>query len=250
MLFSHTVLLIVDPSTGAAYFGWLQVRKRNLSMEQARNSLRQIPNDEIYPPMPADWSALEMPVSEPEHYVKRPRLASYRWAKGTSQLADRFLKEGRTLHLMRQDPHPNVAKLEGCLVGGGRILGLVLTRYPTTLQHRVQIQDGNPLDRVSCFRGIVAGVRHFHSLGIAHNDVNPNNIMLDEGDRPVIVDFGGCMPFGEKLTESGTPGWNEGFDEDVSRANNDRIGLTKVGEWLGVAVEQLSEELLTLSCAV
>lgn len=57
------------------------------------------------------------------------------------------------------------------------------------------------------------GVSHLHSLGVAHNDLNPRNILLDENDRPVIFDLGSCKAFGEKLTEGGIPKWNDGFDE-------------------------------------
>ena len=242
MVFLRTSLLVLDPSDGTVYFGWIPVRKRKLSLEQARDCLERIPNDEIYPPLPADLSALETTGgSELEQHIKRPKFTSYRWAAGTKQLAERFLEEARTLDLVRRNPHANVVKLEGCLVKNGRIVGLLLKRYPVTLSDQVEGDDSKPLDKASCFRGIVAGVKHLHSLGMAHNDINPSNVMLDEEDRPVIVDLGSCKPFGEKLNEGGTPGWNDGFDEDVSTASNDRIGLTKVGEWLGIPGKELLE---------
>jgi len=257
MVFENTILVLLDPSDDTVYFGNVKVKKRNLSMEQARNSLERIPHDEIYPPLPADWSALAMTGSQPEYHLKRPHFASYEGAaKGTKKLAERFLEEARTLHLMRLKPHPNLLKLEGCLVQDGRIHGVFLKRYPITLDDRVAAEKRSKkplekaacvkaLDRAACFKRIVAGVKHLHSLGIAHNDINPNNIMLDEEDRPVIVDLGGCRPFGEEMVEGGTLDWNDGFDEDVSTANNDMIGLRKVGEWLGI-----SEELIDLACAV
>ncbi len=244
MVFSHTILLILDPSDGTAYFGCVNIRRRDLSMDQARNSLRKIPDAEVYPSLPADWSTLEMAASGPEYHLKRPRFASYSWAKGTTQTAERFLEEGRTLHLMRQNPHPNVAKLEGCLVSRGRILALLIRRYPIDLDQRVggkQRKDHKPLDKNACFAAIVSAVKHFHSLGIAHNDINPSNIMLDDEDHPVVVDFGGCRPFGEGLVELGTPGWNEGFDLEVSTARNDLIGLRKIGEWLEIPQESLPD---------
>ncbi len=233
MVFSHTILLILDPSDGTAYFGRVNIPLRDLSIDQARNSLRRIPDVEVYPPLPTDWSTLERAASGPEHHLKRPRFASYSWAKGTKQAAERFLEEGRTLHLMRQNPHPNVAKLEGCLVSHGRILALLVKRYPIDLDGRVegkQRKDRKPVDKTACFAAIVSAVKHFHSLGIAHNDINPSNIMLDDEDHPIVADFGGCRPFGEDLVELGTPGWNDGFDPGVSAASNDLIGLRKIGE--------------------
>ncbi len=84
-----------------------------------------------------------------------------------------------------------------------------------------------------CLEGIQAGLAHVHSLGLAHNDLNPWNIMLDEQDRPVIIDMGSCKPLGEKLHEMGTPDWNDGFVE-VSSKENDDIGLQKITEWLSL----------------
>lgn len=62
--------------------------------------------------------------------------------------------------------------------------------------------------------------------------------MLDEVDCAVIVDLGACKAFGEILTEAGTPKWNEGFDR-ISTVNNDKIGLRKLRDWLGVPEDVL-----------
>lgn len=134
---------------------------------------------------------------------------------------------------MRRNAHANVVAFEGCVVHDGRIIGLCLKRYPLTLDKRLNSQDREPLDKLACFEGIISGVGRLHSLGIAHNDLNPSNIMLDDHDHPVIVDLGSCKPFGEPLTEMGTPKWNDGFDEN-STPGNDTIGLNKLRDWLGV----------------
>lgn len=46
------------------------------------------------------------------------------------------------------------------------------------------------------------GIRHLHSLGIIHNDINPANMMFDtcNGNTPVIIDFDSCRPKGHRLT--------------------------------------------------
>lgn len=151
-------------------------------------------------------------------YVKRPKFMSYYWASGTKELRRRFTEVACTLDIMRRNPHPNVVSLEGYDVRGGRISGLVVKRYPVTLRDWIKNQDDKsptkePLDKVSAFKAILGGVAHIHSLGIAHNDLNPSNIMLDEDDHPVIIDLGSCKAFGEVLTEGGPPKWNEGFEE-------------------------------------
>ena len=69
------------------------------------------------------------------------------------------------------------------------------------------LKDGTPFDRGHCSRGIEAGVRHMHKLGLVHNDLNPSNIMMD-GDNPVIIDCDSCKREGDELgSKAGTDGW-------------------------------------------
>ncbi|KAK0365380.1 hypothetical protein LTR59_010108 [Friedmanniomyces endolithicus] len=74
-------------------------------------------------------------------------------------------------------------------------------------------------------------VAHLHSLGYAHNDLNPMNIALDKNDQPVILDFGSCRKFGDTLLSGGTPGW---IDEDYSISSplHDEVALEKIASWL------------------
>lgn len=41
----------------------------------------------------------------------------------------------------------------------------------------------------SGLEGILAAIKHLHSLGTVHNDINPANIMLDEDDTLNLIDF-------------------------------------------------------------
>ena len=59
-------------------------------------------------------------------------------------------------------------------------------------------------EAVEIFKGILEGLKHIHSMGICHNDITPNNIMLltQSGNMPEIIDLGhaskrcnGKMPF-------------------------------------------------------
>jgi hypothetical protein len=140
MVFSRTSLLLLDPINGVVYYGWIEIRKRELSLDQARDCLRRIPDDEIYPPLAADLSAPSVTSPAPGQHVKRPKFTSYRWSAGTRQLADRFPEEARTLDLLRRKPHPNVAGLEACLVRDGRIIGLLLKQYSARLAGASQEQ--------------------------------------------------------------------------------------------------------------
>jgi len=74
-------------------------------------------------------------------------------------------------------------------------------------------------------------VHHLHSLGLAHNDLNPNNVMADESAMPVLIDFGLCRPFGKRLMRAGALGW---CDDTIfsSDKQHDVSGLEKMRKWL------------------
>jgi hypothetical protein len=84
MVFSRTSLLILDEIDGTVYFGWIEARKRYLSLKQARDCFGRVPIDEIYPPLPDDMSPLAVAGAEPGQHIKRPKFASYRWAAGAA----------------------------------------------------------------------------------------------------------------------------------------------------------------------
>lgn len=234
LVFDRTTFML-SRDDGTVYYGSLKVPKKQITLEQARDSLQKVPDQDIYPPLPQDILVLTSGGSgcKADTYIKRPKLLSYHLFAGQRILADRFLEEARNLQLVHQHPHPNVAEFRGCIVNNDRIIGLVLKRFALDLASRL---GGEPLDRQACFQSIKAGLDHLHQLGLAHNDINPHNIMMDSDDKPVIIDLGSCKPIGQVLTELGTPGWNDGFDE-VSSIRNDYIGLKKMAEWLGISYE-------------
>jgi hypothetical protein len=53
--------------------------------------------------------------------------------------------------------------------------------------------------------------------------------MVKDG-LPVLIDFGSCQPFGERLQSCGTPGW---FEEEfyTSGLKHDRYSMRKLREW-------------------
>lgn len=230
--FGHTNFLYVDKDEYTAWYGKVGTVERETSLEQAIGCLRRVPDHEVYPP-----SDLDMPATSTSDYeltsdtwLKRPNIIVYGQLAGCSLIADEFRREIMTYRRLQQHPHPNVVQFKGCLQKGSLIVGVLLKRYPITLDlHKYKCDE--TFDRQACLDGIQAGVYHLHSLGIAHNDLNPDNIMLDEEGRPIIIDLGASKPFGEVLVQGGTPGWNDGFSHHSSKAN-DEIGLRKIREWL------------------
>lgn len=128
-----------------------------------------------------------------------------------------------------KSPHPNVAQYHGCLVENGRITGLCFTKYTSDLTKMLARKDITEAERLTLLVGVENGVRHLHRLGLAHNDINPSNIMM-EGNKPVIIDFDSGRPIGEKLgSKAGTFDW-ELEDAETSETKNDMFSLNKVEE--------------------
>lgn len=58
---------------------------------------------------------------------------------------------------------------------------LVLEGPEQTLTQLVSAPGFDELDRSSFSDGIGSAIEHLHSLGLANNDLNPNNIMVRRG---------------------------------------------------------------------
>lgn len=91
-------------------------------------------------------------------------------------------------------------------------------------------------------RGTRAGVEQLHSLGFAHNDLNPMNIALDKEDQPMTLHFGSCRNYGVTLLSGGTSDWIH-EDYSVSAVTNDKSALRKLDLWLREKQAEFMREL-------
>jgi serine/threonine protein kinase len=239
----HTLCSICDSETGAykrsvftfidsqdfVYFGQASVQGRVLSPEDLRKALERVPDDDIYPEAPPHITTTSISTG-PDVYIKRPKLNVYDAWVNTGLLAKLFLAEAEVLEVLNRKPHPNIIRYHGCIVKRGRITGIVLDRCHETLTDRLKDGAGG-FDVESCMERVRSGVGHLHSLGYAHNDINPNNIMVGQDDTPTIVDFSSCQLFGKDLITGGTPGWIDEYFT-TSERRHDEIALEKLWVWL------------------
>ncbi|KAI9847003.1 MAG: hypothetical protein M1837_003359 [Sclerophora amabilis] len=210
-----------------AYFGQSKLRKYDLTPKDIIESLELVPDEDIYPQAPNGITITTTPIDS-TIFFKGPKLNTS--FLGTNLLQELLLQEANTLELLKRNPHANIVGYHGCVIKRGRIVGFVLDRLPMTLEERLR-NSPEKIDIEACMRKIVSAVDHLHSLGLAHNDLTPHNIMVDKSDSPVLIDFGSCGPFGATLITAGTPGW---IDEDyvVSGPQFDRVALVKIRAWL------------------
>ncbi|KAF1992947.1 serine/threonine-protein kinase-like protein [Amniculicola lignicola CBS 123094] len=210
-----------------AYFGKSKLRKYDLTSKDIKESLKLLPDEDVYPEAPWDITTSAIPIDS-NVFLKGPKLHTA--FIGTGLLPKLILQEVKTMELLLHSPHPNIIRYHGCLIKRGRIVGIVLDRHPMTLKQR--LEDGmRHINVETCMSKITSAVSHLHTLGLAHNDLTPMNIMVNEYDTPFIIDFGSCQPFGCELITAGTPGW---IDEDFAHStqDHDESAIGKLRTWL------------------
>ncbi|OIW34228.1 kinase-like protein [Coniochaeta ligniaria NRRL 30616] len=229
-----------------AYFGQIEKPKLQITLEQISSALELIPDQDIYPlvsdaELPLSIASDELNLTPGAElkgiYIKRPPVKDYEWYKEEDcvcLLPATLLEEAVTIQRIAQHgQHPNLVRFHGCRIRRGRITGLVLDGYEYNLGEF--LKEGKTVDKERILAGLDAAIRLLHSLGWAHNDVKPANIMVNEqtGD-PVLIDFGSCHRIGDKLTSSrGTVGWTEeGDDYTISKESHDIAALEKIRIWL------------------
>lgn len=229
----YTFVMMVDSDNHAAWLGTVDAPNAQVKLKQAVESLCRIPDEVIYPPVTPGMQTIAVTDYTPddETWLKRPLIHAYKEGDSSARVAGLFLDEIKAHQLVGEHPHRNLVKFKGCLEKDGLVVGVLQKRYPMTLEFRVEAWSQPPYDATAFYNDIEAGLKHLHSLGYAHNDLNPNNVMVDAEDRLVIIDLGAAMPLGQFLHQGGTAGWNTGFEENSS-VSNDEIGLRLIKEYL------------------
>ncbi|KAI1372151.1 kinase-like domain-containing protein [Hypoxylon crocopeplum] len=234
--FLYTTFAVIERDD-AAYFGQLSIRKLKLSLKEYTSALVRLPDAEIYPEFPQGGELT--PASDEltsNLYVKRPRLFTYEEYKAqdcVDIIPALLLEEAHTLEAISRHPHPNIIGYHGCRVRRGFVTGLVLDRHVSDLKNYINDRTG-PLDKGPFMDALESAINHLHSLGLAHNDINPRNILVNAAGMPVLIDFDSCRPVGKKLTYSrGTPGWIDKDESyDTSETRHDTFAINKIRTWL------------------
>ncbi|KAI1392018.1 uncharacterized protein F4822DRAFT_113315 [Hypoxylon trugodes] len=243
---------MVDKDSYATWKGEVDCpgRRGQATLQEARDCLcLRIPDEHIYPKVAPDW-----PVISIKDYVagdfwpKEPGYYRSGEYSNPCGIADEFVAQIRVNQLIQKNPHPNLVEFKGCLEKDGRVVRLLFKRCPTDLYRLAERKpaEEDHLDDIevnSFMEGIRSGVHHLHSMGLAHNSLDPVHILIDEEYRPVITDMTSCQPFGEERRYHGLSGWHGGYKEE-SCAANDEIGLKKIEEWLVNAKEGWRHKIL------
>ncbi|KAK5022074.1 hypothetical protein LTR13_011479 [Exophiala sideris] len=230
--FLHTTVIAIDQDQ-KLYFAKVHDRQTNARSEQIQQWF-EIPLEHIYPSLPADLSVFQGELNA-SIYHKKPRFSAY---DCSPHLAESLLREATIYERLQQNKSPSIARCHGCIVSSGRIVGIALSMYDQTLDERMR-QGFEHTQAVRWLDQIRQGLEVLHSKGLAHNDLNPWNVMVSNEDA-VIIDFDSCCPLGEALLKCGTPDWADD-SAMISATANDEYSLQKIAAVLGIPDKKFSQ---------
>lgn len=237
-------------SDDGIYCGKIEKPTKDISFEEFTEALTKIPDEDIYPKFPTDGSirVFSGPDKLPRHlYLKGPRLFGYQVYNKNGVVHDisaHLIQEASVLETLCQIPHPNIIQYHGCRVERGLITGLVLDKKQCDVKHYIDTKAGPAIDEEAFTSALTSAVERLHSLGLAHNDINQENILLTEDQMPVLISFDFCRPFGEKLEFfRHAEGWIDEGDSWVTTSKTDRdfLYIEAIREYLQEARERWSE---------
>ncbi len=137
-----------------------------------------------------------------------------------TDIAARFRREGRTSAKLA---HPNIVQVYDAGEGEleGRETSYIVMEYVPggDLKDLIDRKGRIPNEELARLgAGVAAGLAHAHERGVIHRDVKPHNVLLDDGGRPKLTDFG------------------------IARAL-DTTHATRTGSYLGTALYSSPEQL-------
>ncbi|KAK8147437.1 hypothetical protein G3M48_001602 [Beauveria asiatica] len=224
------------------FFGRASKDTKEMTLDEYANALRHVPDAALFPEVPEDRPLSIAVDDKSSYFCKRAGLLQYEPELNTGT-PKQVLDETLIMELLSKHPHPNIIHYHGCRVRRGRITAILLEKHAKTLVQFVSHPSFESLDQDAFLTALESAVDHLHSLGLAHNDINPYNIMINKNNMPVLIDFGSCQPFGKYLQTFGSPGWVE-EDFRTSEKKHDIFALGKLRQWLHKAksMDSVGEE--------
>jgi serine/threonine protein kinase len=105
-----------------------------------------------------------------------------------ARLKDRTLREARSAARLN---HPNVVQIYDVVHADGQPW-IVMEYVPSRSLHQVLSEDG-PFSPVAAARiglHVLDALTAAHEAGVLHRDIKPHNVLIGEGGRVVLTDFG------------------------------------------------------------
>ncbi|MBL9104769.1 MAG: protein kinase [Myxococcales bacterium] len=116
--------------------------------------------------------------------------------------ADQLAWFRREVRLARRITHPNVARTHDMGEAGGSHYITMEFVAGGTLQDRMQLEAGArrvlpPVEAAQVALAVCEGLAAAHAAGVVHRDLKPANVLIEDGGRVVLTDFGIARGLGD-----------------------------------------------------
>jgi TonB family protein len=142
------------------------------------------------------------PVIKRTLAIKTIRLDIPRQSPQYRSFIDRFWKEAEISGTLS---HPNIVTLfDVAMEGGTPFLAMEFVEGETVGSLIEKGHRFKPEKVISLVSQVAAALDYAHSKGIIHRDIKPANLMLYDGDKIKVMDFGIAKGVDAEMTQSGT----------------------------------------------
>lgn len=156
---------------GNAYAGKSSQRMEDMDDVDVIQYLEPVAPENVFPLLPQGFTVAP-PFDIADHYLKAPQFTYEDSKPGNTFVADILLSEATVLERLKQHPHPSIVTYYGAVTKDNRITHLCLKRCYCNLTEYFGV-GLSVSERERLLVEIRAGIEHLHSLGLAHNDINP-----------------------------------------------------------------------------
>ena len=118
-----------------------------------------------------------------------------------SRFRDKFLKEARNLASLE---HQNIVSVIDVFEENGTAYYVMKYLSGTTLADKVKNGALHEADAVRYIRQVASALDYVHGKSMMHLDVKPANILLDNADNAVLIDFGLAKQYDTKGQQTST----------------------------------------------
>jgi serine/threonine protein kinase len=133
--------------------------------------------------------------------VKRISLSDLIPDEQKAEFKERFFIEARAAGGLR---HPNIVTIHDVDEADGAPFMAMEFVEGGSLAKLMKERGVLPVDQaVAIVRQVALGLAYAHERGVIHRDIKPDNILMDQGGRAVITDFGAAHLTTSELTRTG-----------------------------------------------
>lgn len=159
------------------------------------------------------------------------------WKFSDESYARSIIKEARTSMLLN---HPNICHVREAGRSGQRVFIVSDLIQGQTLDLWSKLNRPSPEESVRLCSKLAEILQYAHSMGIIHRDLKPGNIIINEKNEPVLLDFG----LAKDLTNESSKAIERYQAMRVELRNNNQKHKSKriVGTPLYMSPEQASGE--------